>query len=163
MALMDAPEFDERKEDRRSKLLIGSGVLVVGLLVFTLAGFVAGHGWAFSNLLVERKVNHFFAALEAKDYGKAYAIYTNDPDWKQHPEKHVNYDLQRFTEDWTIDSPINAPIVSHHVDISRTDGSGAFGSGIIVAVKVNGDHKIFMYYTRTDGALTWPAPHILEY
>ena len=52
---------------------------------------------------------------------------------------------------------------THHVDISKTDGKGVFGSGIIVAVRVNGDHKLFMWYERKDGTLTEPAPHILQY
>lgn len=116
----------------------------------------------FSNLPAEHKVSNFFNALEAKDYAKAYGIWWNDPEWQQHPQKY-DYTLQRFTEDWTTDSPVNAPIVNHHVDISKTDGSGAFGSGIIVAVRVNGDHKVFMYYIRKDGTLAWPAPHILQY
>ena len=81
----------------------------------------------------------------------------------RHPEKHADYSLQRFTEDWTTESPVKGPIVSHHVDISKTDGSGMFGSGIIVAVRVNGDHKLFMWYERKDGTLTEPAPHILQY
>ena len=61
------------------------------------------------------------------------------------------------------ESPVKAPITSHHVDISRTDGSGVFGTGIIVAVRVNGEHKVFMYVNKADGTMTWPAPHILEY
>jgi hypothetical protein len=28
---------------------------------------------------------------------------------------------------------------------------------------VNDDHKVFMYYIRKDGTLSWPAPHELEY
>ena len=98
----------------------------------------------------------------AKDYPKAYGIYFNDPNWQQHPQKY-DYTLQRFTEDWTTESPVKAPITSYQVDISKTDGSGAFGTGIIVAAHVNGDHKIFMYYIRKDGTLAWPAPHELEY
>ncbi len=105
---------------------------------------------------------NFYSAVEAKDYDKAYAIWYNDPDWQQHPQKY-DYTLQRFTEDWTTESPVKAAITSHHVDISKTDGTGAFGSGIIVAVRVNGDHKVFMWYDRKDGTLTEPAPHILEY
>jgi hypothetical protein len=86
----------------------------------------------------------------------------NDADWQQHPQKY-DYTLKRFTEDWTTESPISVPITSHHVDISKTDGTGAFGTGIIVAVRVNGDHKLFMFYIRKDGTLTWPAPHELGY
>jgi hypothetical protein len=163
MTLLNAPEYDGRRETRNRNLLIGAGVLVALLVVLGVGGFLLGHGWLFSNLPIEHKVDNFFTALETKDYEKAFAIYTNDPDWKQHPEKHKDYPLQRFTEDWTTESPLKAPIVSHHVDISKTDGSGTFGSGVIVAVRVNGDHKLFMWYERKDGTLTEPAPHMLEY
>jgi hypothetical protein len=95
-----------------------------------------------------------------------------------HPDS--GYPLERFTEDWTTHSPVKAPITSHKVDISKTDGSGMFGTGIIVAVRVNlqdgivaadpgeppntkAGHKVFMYVNRADGTMTWPAPHILQY
>jgi len=163
MTLLNAPEYDGRREARNRNLLIGAGVLIALLVLTGVGGFLLGHGWFFSNLPMEHKVDSFFTALEAKDYDKAFAIYTNDPDWKQHPAKHADYPIARFTEDWTSASPVGGPIVNHHVDISKTDGTGAFGSGVIVAVRVNGDHKLFMWYQRSDGTLTEPAPHILEY
>ena len=163
MTLMNAPEYDSRRDNRIRNIWIGAGVLVLATIVLAFTGFAMGHGWLFTNLPAEHKVDNFFNALEAKDYGKAFAIYTNDPDWQQHPEKHKDYPLERFTEDWTTESPVKGPITSHHVDISKTDGSGMFGSGIIVAVRVNGDHKVFMWYQRSDGTLTEPAPHILQY
>jgi hypothetical protein len=163
MTLLNAPEYDGSRETRNRNLLIGAGVLVLLVIVIGLGGFMAGHGWFFSNLPAEHKVGSFFTALEAKDYDKAFAIYTNDPDWQQHPDKHTDYPIKRFTEDWTTESPVHGPILSHHVDISKTDGTGTFGSGVIVAVRVNGDHKIFMWYQRSDGTLTEPAPHELEY
>jgi hypothetical protein len=173
MSLMDAPQFDERGERRKLNLLIGSGVVLLLLFILTFAGYISGHGWLFTNLGAEHRVNEFFNALEAKDYQKAYDIYENG-------HSDSGYSLARFTEDWTTHSPVNAPITSHKVDISKTDGSGAFGTGIIVAVRVNlqdgivpaaegappntkPGHKIFMYVTRADGTMTWPAPHILEY
>ncbi len=162
MTLLNAPEYDAKGENRRRNLLVGAGVLVAVLVVTCLAGYVMGHGWFYSNMGAEHRVSQFFTALEAKDYPKAYGIYFNDPDWQQHPQKY-DYTLQRFTEDWTTESPVKAPITSHTIDISKTDGSGAFGTGIIVAARVNGDHKIFMYYIRKDGTLAWPAPHELEY
>jgi hypothetical protein len=162
MTLLNAPEYDQREENRKRNLLIGALILVVVVVVTFLGGFLLGHGWFFSNLPAEHRVNAFFNALEAKDYPKAYGIYYNDPDWQQHPQKY-DYTLQRFTEDWTSSSPVNAPITSHHVDISKTDGTGFWGTGIIVAVRVNGDHKVFMYYIRKDGTLAWPAPHELDY
>ena len=162
MTLLNAPEYDSRRDTRIRNLWIAAGILVLLAIVIGVGGFVLGHGWFFSNLPAEHKVNTFFEAIEAKDYSKAYGIWWNDPEWQQHPQKY-DYTLQRFTEDWTSASPVNGPILSHHVDISRTDGSGMFGSGIIVAVRVNGDHKVFMYVIRKDGTLAWPAPHILEY
>lgn len=160
--LLNAPEYDERSERRRTGLLIGAGVLLLLTAVIGVGGYLLGHGWFFTNLRAEHRVNSFFNALEAKDYSQAYAIWMNDPDWQQHPQKY-DYTLKRFTEDWTTESPVNAPIESHHVDISKTDGTGAFGTGIIVAVRVNGDHKLFMWYEKKDGTLTYPAPHELEY
>jgi len=155
--------YNETRENAKKRILIGFAILVTALLLLTLLGYILGHGWLFTNLPAEHKVNNFFNALEAKDYGKAFEIYTNDPTAAQHPERHSEYPLARFTQDWTADSPVNAPITSHHVDISRTDGSGTFGSGIIVAVRVNGNKKLFMYYLKKTGELTEPAPHILEY
>jgi hypothetical protein len=163
MSLLDAPVYDERKEKLKVTLLIATGVMIALLVLLTLAGFMLGHGWLFTNLPAEHRVNTFFNALEAKDYSKAYGIYYNDPNWAQHPDKYKDYPLARFTDDWTTDPDVNAPIRSHHVDISKTDGTGTFGTGIIVAVRVNGDHKIFMWYQKSDGTLTEPAPHEIQY
>ncbi len=163
MSLLEAPAYNERKEKLKVRLLIGALIAVSLLVILTLAGFMLGHGWLFSNLPAEHKVNSFFDALEAKDYTKAFAIYTNDPDWQQHPDKYKDYPLAKFTDDWTTDPDLFAPIRSHHVDISKTDGTGTFGTGIIVAVRVNGNHKIFMWYQKSDGTLTEPAPHELQY
>lgn len=162
MPLMDAPEYDPT-HDRRMKALLIS-VIVVAILAFVIGfgGFAMGHGWFFTNLPAEHKVDAFFNALQAKDYDKAYAIYENDPDWKQHPDK-FGYPLNRFIQDWTTYSPVHGPITEHHVDISKTDGHGTFGTGIIVAVRLNGNHKVFMYVNKADGTMTWPAPHELEY
>jgi hypothetical protein len=168
MTLLNAPVYDERKEKLKKTLLIASGATIALLILLTLAGFLLGHGWLFTNLPAEHDVNNFFTALEAKDYNKAFAIYNNDPNWQQHPDKFKDYPLDRFTEDWTTESPAGGPILSHHVDISKTDGSGTFGTGIIVAVRVtavgkSGEKKIFLYYIKHDGTLTYPAIHILEY
>jgi hypothetical protein len=161
--LMDAPAYDPARDDRRRNILIAIIVAVLLLGAIALAGYVSGHGWFFSNEGYEHEVNNFFTALEAKDYPKAYGIYYNDPDWQQHPAKYSSYPLARFTDDWTTDSPINAPITSHHVDKSVAAGSGTFGTGIIVATTVNSDHKIFLYVNRADKTITWPAPYVFKY
>jgi hypothetical protein len=161
MSLLDAPVYDEKKENLTRNILIGSASLFFLLIVLTIAGFFAGHGWLFTNLGYEHRVNNFFNALEAKDYAKAYGIYNADPDWQQHPQKYTDYPLAKFTEDWTTYSPVKGPVTSHHVDISKSDGSGTFGTGIIVAVHVNDRKEIFMYVNRADKTMTWPAPHEL--
>ena len=168
MTLLNAPAYDEHKEKMQRNALIGAGVLFVLAILITLGGFIAGHGWAFSNLGAEHRVGNFFAALEAKDYGKAFGIYNNDEDWKQHPEKYKDYPEKRFESDWSTQDPIDGPVNSYHVDISRTDGTGRFGSGIIVAVTVNKSaekdgKRVFMYYVRKDGTLSWPAYHEIQY
>ncbi len=151
MSLMDAPVYDERKAKRNKYLAIGSLLAVVLLIVLTLAGYISGHGWLFTDLPAEHDVNNFFAALEAKDYDKAYGIWTNG-----HPDK--DYPESQFIDDWTTHSPVNGLITSHKVDISR-----ATGSGIIVAVRLNGEHRESMWYEKKTRTLTWPAPYNLQY
>ncbi|QHS52939.1 hypothetical protein [Edaphobacter sp. 12200R-103] len=161
MTLLNAPKYNAGRERRKAVLIYGGIAVVVLVAVIGVLGFLMGHGWFFTNLKAEHRVNQFFNALEAKNYNEAYAIWMNDPNWQQHPQKY-DYTLKRFTEDWTTESPVG-PIRSHHVDISKTDGSGTFGTGIIVAVRVNGGQKMFMWYEKKDGTLTYPAPHELQY
>jgi hypothetical protein len=161
MTLLNAPKYDAGSEKRRSFLIFGGIALLLLACVVGVGGYLLGHGWFFSNLKAEHTVDKFLTAIESKDYNTAYAIWMNDDDWQKHPEKY-DYTLKRFTEDWTTESPVGT-IKSHHVDISKTDGTGTFGTGIIVAVRVNGGKKIFMWYEKKDGTLTFPAPHELEY
>jgi len=163
MTLLNAPAYDERKERRNHNLLVGSGVFVAAMVVLSLAGFLLGHGWLFTNLPAEHRMKVFLSVIEAQDYPKAYGIYYNDPDWQQHPAKYSSYPLARFTDDWTTASPVNAPITSHHVDKSVVSGTGNFGTGVIVATTVNGDKKIFLYVNRADKTITWPAPYVFKY
>ena len=162
MSLMDAPAYDPTHDRRMKALWITAIVLIIGGFILGVSGRATGHGWFFSNIPAEHKVDRFFNALQAKDYDKAYAIWENDPHWQQHPDK-FGYPLPRFIQDWTTYSPVKGPIHEHHVDVSNVDGHGFFGSGIIVAVRLNGNTKAFMYVNRADGTLEWPAPHELEY
>ena len=77
MTLLNAPEFNEQKEKRTRNVLVGSGVLIIVLGIVALTGFVLGHGWFFVNLPVEHRVDTFLAALQAKDYPRAYGIFYN--------------------------------------------------------------------------------------
>ncbi len=165
MTLIDAPAYDSRRANLIRNLLFALAGLVVLLLVLTVMGYILGHGWLFSNIPTEHRVNNFYSALESRDFAKAYGIYQNDPDWQAHADKYTGYPLARFKEDWTAYSPAGGPIISHHVDVSRTDGTGTFGTGIIVGATLNSnpDKKSFIYVSRVDGSFTYPSPHIIEY
>lgn len=164
MTLLNAPAYNERRERLIRTLLIGLGTLFAALLLLTLAGFITGHGWLFSNLYTEHRVNTFLTDIEQNKFADAYAIYVNDNDWQKHPDKYSGYSLPRFTEDWTKFSPVG-PIHSHHVDKSVSDGSGPFGTTLIVASTINGqkDKRLFLAVQRSDGSFTYPSPHIFEY
>ena len=155
MTLLNAPEFNEKQEKRNRNILISSGVLVLILGTIALTGFVLGHGWFFINLPVEHRVDTFLAALQAKDYSKAYGIFYNDADWQQHPQKYKDYPLQRFTEDFTTESDWKAPIDSYHVDFSRRDPSGT-----VVASTINGSKNLTLHYSRSDGTISF-FPYVL--
>lgn len=162
MTLLNAPAYDERRANLQRNLLLAAAAFVILLIVLTSAGFITGHGWLFSNLPVEHKINRFLNGIENKNFADAYAVYVNDNSWQQHPDKYKNYPLDRFTDDWTRFSPVG-PIRSHHVDKSVTDGTGLFGTTVIVGATVNGTTRLFIPYQRSDGTLTYPAPHIFSY
>ncbi len=164
MTLLNAPAYNESRERLVQTLLIGVGSLFGLLLVLVFAGFISGHGWLFSNLYTEHRINRFLADIEQRNFADAYGIYMNDPDWSKHPQQHSGYPLQRFTEDWTRYSPVGE-IHSHHVDKSVADGSGPFGTTLIVASTINGqkDKRLFIAVQRSDGTLSYPSPHIFEY
>jgi hypothetical protein len=150
MTLLNAPAFDEQKEKRKSSIWIGSGILVAALVLLTVAGFLLGHGWLFTNLPAEHKVNVFMTALEAKDYQKAYGLFYNDPSWQQHVDKYKDYPLERFIEDFTTESDWKGPINSFHVGCSKRGATGT-----AVAVTVNGTNHLTLNYVRADGTLTF--------
>jgi hypothetical protein len=147
MTLLNAPEFDEQKENRNRNILVGSGIFVAVMVVLTVGGFLLGHGWLFTNLPTEHHVKTFLATVQAGDYPKAYGIWNNDPDWQQHPQKY-DYTLQRFTEDFSTASDWKGPVTSYHVDCSKRDETGTS-----VASTINGQTPLMLKYQRSDGTL----------
>jgi hypothetical protein len=159
MTLLNAPEYDARREDRKRNLLVGLVVLIFASAILAVAGFLMGHGWFFSNLPAEHRVDVFLSTVQRGDFAKAYGIWNNDPDWQQHPQRY-DYTLKRFTEDWTTASDWGGPIRSFHVDVSKRDSTG-----VVVAARVEGDKgkkKLFLKYERSDGTLSY-FPLTLEY
>ncbi len=126
MTLLNAPEFDERKENRRRNIWVGSGIFVAVMAVLTVAGFLLGHGWLFTNLPAEHRVNVFLTAVQAGEYPKAFGIFNNDPKWQQHPQQYADYPLQRFTEDFTTESDVEGAceVVPCGLLQARLDGDG---------------------------------------
>ena len=147
MTLLNAPEFDARKETRNRNIMIGSVAVILLAGLFAFAGFVLGHGWFFMNLPAEHKVSTFLSTLQAGDYAKAYGIWTHDPDWQQHPDKYKDYPLNRFTEDFTTASDWKGPITNFHVNFSKRDPTG-----VVVASTVNGSN-LTLKVQKADGTI----------
>lgn len=155
MTLLNAPKYDERKENRRRNILAGSGIFIAVMVVLTVGGFLLGHGWLFTNLPAEHRMNVFLSAVQTGDYAKAYGIFNNDPSWQQHPQRYADYPLQRFTEDFTTESEWKGPVKSFHVDFSKREATGT-----VVAATINGTTNLTMKIQRSDGTLSF-FPYVL--
>lgn len=155
MTLLNAPEYDVKKADNRRNLVIGMAVVVLAAALIGFAGFALGHGWFFMNLPAEHKVGNLLAAVQAKDYSKAYGIFYNDPNWQQHPDKYKDYPLQRFTEDFSTASDWKGPVNSYHVDFSKRDHTG-----VVVASTINGTTNLTLKVQSSDGTISF-FPFIL--
>ena len=147
MTLFQAAKYDPSRE--RWKAL-----LVPILLVLVLLGaFLTWYLW---NWPEEHVVNRFFQAIEHKDMEKAYAIWNADTEWKQHPDKYKNYTFGAFTIDWGPSSEWGT-ISSHHIDAAKSQGTG-----VIVAVRLNGISKrAFLWVERKDRSLSF-SPYELR-
>ena len=129
MALMDAKEYDPRPAKRRNRIIATAVVIVVA---------VAAYLYLTRYNSEIRVINNFFHALEQKDFDTAYGIYQGDPDWKQHPQKYVNYTVNQFTLDWGPSGEYG-PITSHRVDCALAPPKKDFvsPSGVVVVVTIN--------------------------
>jgi hypothetical protein len=125
MALLDAKEYDPRPRQRMLRLIGAAVALVVIALVFL---------WVFRYWPQEQVINRFFEALVHKDFDAAFGVYNADPDWKQHAAKYNQYPLPQFMQDWGPSSEFGS-IVSHKIECAK-----GTGSGVILAVTVNGQH-----------------------
>jgi hypothetical protein len=123
--IFQAPEYDPRRE-RRRKQLVAVAVLVVLLL--------AALAYLYRNWPEERVVDRFFTTLERQDFERAYAIWFNDPGWKQHPERYAKYPFREFYIDWGPGGEWGV-IKSHEIEGSASPKGGA--SGVVVLVRIN--------------------------
>lgn len=123
--LFDAQPYDEGKARRRRLWTAAAIVAVIA---------VAALLWFNRYWPEERRVNQFFAQLQAKNYEGAYGIWMNDANWKQHPENYKRYTFGAFYQDWGPGGewgPINSYKVVAAVK-PRPDASG-----VVIGVRVN--------------------------
>lgn len=146
MSLLNAPEYDEKRARRRTATV---------LMILTAVVVLAGLAWFLRNWTYERRVDRFFSRLEQKDYEGAFALFTNDPEWKAHPDKYKLYPFGQFSLDWGPSGDWG-PITSHHVDCAARTGSG-----VIVRVTVN--HRAepaYIWVERKDKTLGVAPSHL---
>lgn len=129
MGLMDAQEYDPRPAKRRKWLAV--------ILVLTAA--VALLIWLSCRYWPQKHaVDRFFRAIEAGNVEQAYALYTGDANWQQHPGDHQSYTLEQFRLDWGPTGE-NGAITSHRVECVTEPPKRSSGpaSGVIVVVTIN--------------------------
>lgn len=141
MTLLDAPAYDPERSRRWRKRII---YIVIACAI---VAFLAHHFW---NWREEHRVNEFFAAIQAKDMPKAFGIWNNDPNWQQHVKKYAAYPYGRFLLDWGTSSQWG-PIKTHKIVEAKS-----VGSGVVVAVDVNGDkNPVFLWVQRSNKTLAF--------
>jgi hypothetical protein len=138
MTLLDAPKFDEAKERRKNRLILGAVMAFFVLFIgwWLVAGRPVDWPWRWNDHLMGRlTVNHFFKAVEANDLPQAYGIWMHDQQWQQHPQKYSAYTFERFTRDWAPNGVENeyGPIRSH-----RIAASVMRGNSLMLGIFVNG-------------------------
>jgi hypothetical protein len=125
MSIMNAPPYDPAR-DRRRKLVI-AGIVVSVLVIAFLA-------WEYRYWTQERVADHFFTALQHKDYEQAYGVWLADADWKQHAQKYPKYPFGEFYTDWGPGGEWGA-VQSYKLRASGECKGGS--SGVVVEVIVN--------------------------
>jgi hypothetical protein len=131
MTLMDAPQYNVRRE-RRNRTLLIAGVVIVVIAFFACISFYLDTPWQLWHWPSDHKVNQFLSAVEAKDMNKAYALWNNDPNWQQHPQQYSSYNFGQFEKDWGPSSDYGV-IKSHKIIVAKS-----VGNGVVLGVTING-------------------------
>jgi hypothetical protein len=134
MTLFETKPYDPVAARKKRNRIIG--IVAIVLVCAILA-------WNFRHYPEEHQVDKFFAALQQQDFEKAYGIWNNDADWKQHPDKYAkDYSFASFMQDWGPGGEWGV-IKTYHVDGSAVPKGGngtkfdVTSSGIVVVVTVN--------------------------
>jgi hypothetical protein len=123
MTLLDAPAYDAKKARliRNVSITVVVVVVVGAILTFLLWNWPAEH-----------RVNNFLSTIESGNLQKAYALWNNDPDWRQHADQYKAYDFNQFQKDWGSGSDYGV-IRSHNIIVAKT-----VGNGVVMGVDING-------------------------
>jgi hypothetical protein len=141
MTLLDAPVYNEARSKKRRNIII-----IVSVLVVVLAGLT----WWFYDWPQEHKVNQFFAAVEAKDFPKAFGIWNADKDWQQHTDKFKLYPYGKFLVDWGPTGDYG--VITSHQQVMHLGR----GSGVIIGVEINGRKTpMFLWVERKTGTMSF--------
>ena len=125
MTLLDAKEYDPEKERRKRVRIISA------IAFLLLAGLFL---WWFRYWPEERVAEHFFDALQKRDYESAYGIWMHDPQWREHPDRYKKYLFHEFYTDWGPGGQWGL-VKSFKIYAAGTPPGG--GSGVIVDMIVN--------------------------
>jgi hypothetical protein len=162
MTLLDAPIFDEARERRKSRLILGGVVAFFVLFIgwWLVAGRPVDWPWRWNEHMLGRMaVNSFFKDVEANDLPKAYGVWMHDKNWQQHPQKYSSYTFERFTRDWAPDGVENeyGPIKSHRIAASHMRGNT-----LMMGIFVNGKNRkaVNLIYFPPDGTLDFTSPDV---
>ncbi len=152
MTLFEAQPYDPARARRRRGRIIAIVAVVIVLSLLA---------WHFRYWREERQVDTFFDALQQQNFEKAYGVWMNDPDWKQHPDNYARYPFSDFMKDWGLGGPWGI-IKSYSIDgvaVPKGGNAGAFvsPSGVVVVVTVNeriGD-KAHIWVEKSDKTLSF--------
>jgi hypothetical protein len=146
MTLLDAQQYDVARERRRRIWIV---CIIVGVLVLAWAAY------HLRNYPERHAADKFFAGLQKQDYDTAYAIWFNDPHFKEHPQKYSEYPYNDFYRDWGPGGEWGL-VKNHSVDCSF-----ATNSGVIVQVTVNrrAEHA-YLYVSKADKTLSFSPTEI---
>ena len=131
MTLMDAPQYNVRRE-RRNRTLGITAIVILIIAFLACISFYLDTPWQLWHWPSDHKVNQFLSAVEAGNLNKAYGIWNNDPNWQKHPQQYSGYDFASFQKDWGSASDYGV-IKSHQVIVAKS-----VGNGVVLGVDING-------------------------
>jgi hypothetical protein len=149
MTLLDAKQYDFRRDSRRRNVII---IAVLAVIVLCWAAYHC------RDYPQRHAVGKFFAAIQKQDYESAYAVWFNDPDWRQHPGKYSNYAYSEFYQDWGPGGEWGL-VKKFSVDCSLGPGNS---NGVIVQTTVNGRAEPAYLWVDKQDKTIHPSPSEIQ-